>query len=146
MKQYIEFILGIENYVIEMSYVREIIKPVHITELVGVPEFVKGVSKIRDEVITIIDLHQKFNIDSATCEAYEPRIIILEFNSENIGLLVNDVVDILESDNITNVPSLIHHGIIREILNLEDKILPIFDIERLFSSDVTQWLNSEEIS
>ena len=146
LKQYIEFTLGTENYVIEMDYVREIIKPLHITKLVGSPEFVKGVSKVRDNVITIIDLNQKFNIDSATCEVNEPRIIILEYNSENVGLLVDDVVDILESDNLENTSSLIHFGIISEIMKFEDRILPILDIERLFSSDVTQWLNSDTIS
>lgn len=144
MKQYIEFTLGTENYVIEMIYVREIIKPVDIMKLVGAPEFVKGVSKVRDDVITIIDLHKKFNIDLHTCEAHEPRIIILEFNSENVGLLVDDVVNILEGNNIENMTSLIHFGIIREIMKLEDKILPILDIKSLFSSDVTQWLNSTQ--
>ena len=118
MKQYIEFTLGTENYVIEMSYVREIseiIRPSNITKLVGAPEFDKGVSKVvskvRNDVIS---------------EAHEPRIIILEFNSKNVGLLVDDFVNILESDNIKNMPSLIH-----------------LDLERLFSSDVTQGLNSE---
>ncbi|MHB8125529.1 MAG: chemotaxis protein CheW [Desulfitobacteriaceae bacterium] len=148
LKQYIDFTLGTENYAIEMGYVREIIKPIKVMKLLGAPNFVKGVSKVRDDMITIIDLHQKFNVDSAACKTGEPRIVILEFVSENIGLLVDDVVEILESDNLENMPSLIHFGIIREILNLEDKIVPILDIERLFSIDVTQWLNSdlEEIS
>jgi purine-binding chemotaxis protein CheW len=146
LKQYIDFILGTEDYAIEMGYVREIIKPVHITKLIGAPEFVKGISKVREDVITIIDLHQKFNVDSANCEADKPRIIILELNSENIGLLVDDVVNILESDSIENIPSLIHFGTIREIVKTDDNIIPVFDIERLFSSDLSQWLNSEDIS
>jgi purine-binding chemotaxis protein CheW len=143
MKQYIEFALGTENYVIEMSYVREIVKLVHITKLVGAPEFVKGVSKVRDDVVTIIDLHQKFNIDSVASEAREPGIIILDYNSENVGLLVDEVVNILESDHIENMSSLVHLGIVREIIKVEDRILPLLDIERLFSNEVTQWLNSD---
>lgn len=142
MKQFIDFTLGTENYAIEIGYVREIIKPLQVMKLLGAPEYIKGVSKIRDQVITIIDLHQKFNLDSATCETGEPRIVILEFGSENVGLFVDDVVEILESNNIESMPSLIHFGIICEIINLEDKIIPVIDIERLFSSEVTQWLNS----
>lgn len=143
LKQFIDITLGTEDYAIEMGYVREIIKPLEIKKLLGAPEFVRGISKVRNEVITIIDLRQKFNIDLAACQTGEPRIVILEFGSANVGLLVDDVVEILESDKIENMPSLIHFGIIHKIINLEDKIIPIIDIERLFSNDVTQWLNSD---
>ncbi|KUO74673.1 MAG: hypothetical protein APF81_15715 [Desulfosporosinus sp. BRH_c37] len=143
MKQYIEFTLGHESYAIGIGYVREIIKPIKITKLVGAPEFIKGVSKVRNEVITIIDLHQKFNIDSAFCETGESRIIILDFNSENVGLIVDNVVEILESENLESLSSIIHFEIISEIVKLEDRIIPIMNLERLFSNEVTQWLNSE---
>lgn len=146
MKQYIEFTLGTENYAVELGYVREIIKPVHIFKLLGASEFVKGVSKIRDDVITIIDFRKKFNIDLSTCIKGEPRIVIFEFGSENVGLLVDDAVEIFECDNIEKVSGIIHFGIVREIAKLEDKIIPILDVECLFSSEVSQWLNSETIS
>jgi purine-binding chemotaxis protein CheW len=134
MKQFIEFTLGTENYVIEMSYIREIIKLPHITELVGTPGFIKSEAKVCDEVITIIDLRQIFNINFYNHKVYEPIIIILEYDSENIGLLVDDVVSILSSNNIENMPNLIHLGIIREIMNSEEKILPILNIESFFAA------------
>lgn len=58
MKQFIDITLGTENFAIEMGYVREIIKPLEIKKLLGAPEFVRGVSKVRNDVITIIDLRK----------------------------------------------------------------------------------------
>jgi purine-binding chemotaxis protein CheW len=63
-KQYIQFILGQENLAVEMGYVREIIKPLEIRKLLGCPTFVLGVCKVRDEIVTIIDLHKKFCIST----------------------------------------------------------------------------------
>lgn len=146
MKQFIEFTLGVEHYAVEMSYVREIIKPVNVMMLLGAPKFIKGVAKVRGDVITIIDLHRKFNVDTATCENGEPRIVILDSSLdkvEKVGLLVDEVLEILESDNIDSIPSIIHFGIIRNIIKLKDNIIPIIDIDRLFSGEVSNWLNSE---
>ncbi len=146
MKQYIEFLLGNENYAVDMKHVREIVKLVKVTKLMGAPEYVKGISKLRDHVITIIDLRHKFKLDAATLETREPQVVVLEFGSENIGLWVDDVIDILESDNVENIPSVIHCGVVRELVKMENRIIPILDINNLFSSVGAEWLTSEESS
>lgn len=141
-KQYIEFKLGNQNYAVKMKYVREIIKPLEVTLLLGAPEFVKGVSKVRDNVITIIDLRSKFNIDLTHQADGEPRIVILEHEEGTLGLYVDDVVEILESSSVEQIPNMIHHGAIQEIIKLEETLTPILDVNKLFSEDVTHWLNS----
>lgn len=141
-KQYIEFKLGNQNYAVKMKYVREIIKPLEITSLLGSPEFVKGVSKVRDDVITIIDLRDKFNINLTNQADGEPRIVILEHEEGTLGLYVDDVVEILESSSVEQIPNMIHHGVIQEIIRLKETLTPILDVNRLFSEDVTNWLNS----
>jgi purine-binding chemotaxis protein CheW len=141
-KQYIQFKLGEQDYVIEMLYVREIIKPVEITKLLGSPNFVQGVTKLRDKVLTIISLHKKFKIMNLV--KGEPRIIIFEFGNEKIGLIVDEVVEIIETNHIEKIPSFIHHGIIHKLIKLQDNIIPILDVEILFSNEVATWLNLEE--
>ena len=97
MKQFIQFKLGILDYAVEMSNVREIIKPVKVTQLLGAPAYIKGIAKVREGVVTIIDLRKKFNISPS--DEGEPRIMIFEssLETEKIGLWVDDVVEILES-------------------------------------------------
>lgn len=141
-QQYIEFKLGNQNYAVKMKYVREIIKPLDITSLLGSPDFVKGVSRVRDHVITIIDLRNKFKIELSDLTKEEPRIVILEHEKGTLGLYVDDVVEILESSSVEQIPNMVHHGVIQEIIKLEESLTPILDVNKLFTEDVTTWLNS----
>jgi len=145
VKQFIQFKLGLENYAVEMSYVREIIKPVKVRLLLGAPEFVQGIAKVRDGVVTVVDLRKKFDIDPS--DEGEPRIIIFESEkeTEKIGLWVDDVVEIMESGSLEKVPSIIHHGTIKEIIKTEDDIIPVINVNELFSEDVLTWLNSAKV-
>jgi Chemotaxis signal transduction protein len=145
MKQFIQFKLGLQNYAVEMSCVREIIKPVKVRQLLGAPEFVQGIAKVRDGVVTVVDLRRKFSIEPS--EEGEPRIIIFESKkeTEKIGLWVDDVVEILESGFREKVPDIVHRGAIKEIIKAEDDIIPVIDVKGLFSENVLAWLNSDAV-
>lgn len=141
-QNYIQFTLGEQDYALQMSHVREIIKPLEVRKLLGSPNFVLGVVKLRDEIVTIIDLHEKFNLAAAT-ENGEPRIIILEYDNENIGLNVDNVVEIVEDALVDSVPTTVHCGTVREIIKQADRLIPILDINKLFTEDITVWLNDD---
>ena len=142
MKQFIQFKLGLNDYAVEMNCVREIIKPVKVIDLLGAPEFVQGIAKVRDGVVTIIDLRKKFVIEPT--DEGEPRIMIFESakETEKVGLWVDDVIEILESNSLEKIPNIIHQGTIKEIIKTKDNIIPVIDIEQLFSKEVLSWLNS----
>ncbi|HZK83638.1 MAG TPA: chemotaxis protein CheW [Desulfosporosinus sp.] len=145
MKQFIQFKLGLHDYAVEMSSVREIIKPVKVTQLLGAPEYIQGIAKVRDGVVTVVDLRKKFKIPPT--DEGEPRIMIFESDkeTEKIGLWVDDVVEILESNSIEQVPNIIHCGTIKEIIKTADDIIPVLDVKELFSNDVLAWLGSADI-
>ena len=145
IKQFIQFKLGLHNYAVEMSCVREIIKPVKVIQLLGAPEFVQGIAKVRDGVVTVVDLRKKFVIEPS--QEGEPRIIIFESaqETEKIGLWVDDVVEILESGSLEKIPDMIHRGTIKEIIKTDDDIIPVIDIKQLFSDDVLTWLGSANL-
>ncbi|MDP4127929.1 MAG: chemotaxis protein CheW [Bacillota bacterium] len=145
VKQFIQFKLGLHNYAVEMSCVREIIKPVKVRQLLGAPQFVQGIAKVRDGVVTVLDLRKKFEIKPS--EEGEPRIIIFESEkeTEKIGLWVDDVVEIMESSSLEKVPDIIHHGTIKEIIKTEEDIIAVIDVKQLFSDDVLTWLGSSNL-
>ncbi|MBP1760382.1 MAG: chemotaxis signal transduction protein, partial [Firmicutes bacterium] len=136
MKQFIQFKLGLNDYAVEMSCVREIIKPVKVVDLLGAPEFVQGIAKVRDGVVTIVDLRKKFEIEPT--DEGEARIMIFESDkeTERIGLWVDDVVEILESNSLEKIPNIIHQGTIKEIIKTKDNIIPVLDVAQLFSNEV----------
>ena len=145
MKQFIQFKLGLHDYAVEMSSVREIIKPVKVTQLLGAPEYIQGIAKVREGVVTVVDLRKKFEI--APTDEGEPRIMIFESDkeTEKIGLWVDDVVEILESNSIEKVPSIMHRGTIKEIIKTNENIIPVIDVKELFSDSVLEWLNTSNV-
>jgi purine-binding chemotaxis protein CheW len=144
LKQFIQFKLGSDNYAVEMGLVREIIKPVNIKSLLGAPEFIPGIAKVRDGVVTIVDIRKKYAL--TPFDEGEPRIIIFDSNkdTEQVGLWVDDVVEILESNSIEQVPHIIFQGTIKEIIKTNDDIIPVIDVKVLFTGEVLEWLSSAD--
>jgi purine-binding chemotaxis protein CheW len=101
-----EFAIGIED-------VQEIIKYTQITPIPEAPQFVDGVINLRGVVIPIVSLPERLgfekNIDSKS------KILVCIINEERVGLLVDDV---------------------NEIMFIEDKFISKSDKEDALFSDI----------
>ncbi|MFP4521239.1 MAG: chemotaxis protein CheW [Fibrobacterota bacterium] len=96
--KYLTFILGDEEYGLEILKVRTIIGLMDITHIPRAPEYVRGVINLRGKVIPVIDTRIKFSmgqVDSTekTC------IIVVEVERKGemleMGILVDSVQDVL---------------------------------------------------
>jgi len=104
----IVFMLGEEEFGVEVDKVKTIEKILPITRVPKTPVFVKGVINLRGVVIPVIDLRERFGmIQKAYAE--NSRIIIVGVNDIEVGLIVdsaNDVMDI-DSDAISDPPEIV---------------------------------------
>ena len=93
--KFLTFILGNEEYGIEIRNVTEIIGIQSITDLPDTPSFVKGVINLRGKVIPLIDVRLRFNFDE---KEYDDRTCIIVVNIENmsVGLIVDTVSEVME--------------------------------------------------
>ncbi|ANB56461.1 cheW-like domain protein [Anoxybacillus sp. B7M1] len=92
----IVFQLKDEEYAIPVQQVRSIEKVQHITRVPRTPKFVKGVINLRGVVTPIIDLRERFGIESQSFNE-QTRVIIVALGEIEVGLIVdaaNDVLDI----------------------------------------------------
>ncbi|MBU0517727.1 chemotaxis protein CheW [bacterium] len=89
------FSLGKEEYGIEIRNVTEIIGIQTITDLPGVPHYVKGVINLRGKVIPIIDARLRFGFEE---REYDERTCIIVVNISNmaVGLIVDSVSEVLD--------------------------------------------------
>ena len=99
--KYITFLLGKEEYAIEIRFVMEIIGLQKITQIPDMPEFIKGVINLRGKVYPIIDMRKRFRLaeipyNDRTC------IIIISIEETTVGLIVDEVSEVLDipSDQI----------------------------------------------
>ena len=92
----VAFILGEEEYGMEIAKVQEIIRvPEKTTKLPNTAEYFLGVTNLRDDVIPVIDLKHKFmNIRTEYTE--ETRVVVIEVSAKKIGLIVDEVVEVMK--------------------------------------------------
>ena len=122
---------------LDISDVQEINKHIDITKAFGSPDYVRGIINLRGEIVTVIDLRQKFGIPVEEINE-NMRIVIVESQGENIGLLVDRIDDIVTADpNLIEPPPSNVSGVTGEfftgILKTEDSLITILDIHNLLS-------------
>lgn len=105
--QYIVVTIGVEQYGINIQYVDNIVRMQKITRVPMVQKFFKGVMNVRGEIIPVMSIRKRFNMED---DVYtdKTRIIILKpEQQEAIGILVDSVKEVvsLEEGNIEKVRS-----------------------------------------
>jgi purine-binding chemotaxis protein CheW len=95
---YLTFRLGKEDYGIEIRYVTEIVGMQKITEVPDMPIFVKGVVNLRGQVIPVLDMRLRFNMEPRN---YDERtcIIVVNIGGSQVGLVVDTVNEVRNIDN-----------------------------------------------
>ena len=102
---YLTFRLGNEDYGIEIRYVTEIVGMQKITEVPDMPLFVKGVVNLRGQVIPVLDMRLRFNMEP---REYDERtcIVVVSINTAQVGLVVDTVNEVrnINDDQISPPP------------------------------------------
>lgn len=90
-RDFLAFLVGEEEYAVDILRIREIIKVRPITEVPHVPPFVIGVIAVRGVVVPLLDLHRRLRLPSSGL-ARSARFLIVETAEEEMfGLLVDEV-------------------------------------------------------
>ncbi|CRF31731.1 chemotaxis protein CheW [Brachyspira intermedia] len=135
----VTFRLGSGEYAIDIMQAKEIIKMEKITLIPNAPDFVEGVINLRGNIIPIIDLKKRFNLEETEGDK-NTGIIIVKIEDVDMGIIIDSiskVVSISNSDIQPPPPMLsgIGQKYIKGVGKLEDKLLVVLDLEKLFTTD-----------
>ncbi|KPA17742.1 chemotaxis protein CheW [Candidatus Magnetomorum sp. HK-1] len=151
-KQLVTFFLGDEEYGFEITQVQEINRLGDVTRLPKAPNFVAGVTNLRGQVVPLINLRQRFNL-----EAKEPddrtRIIIVELAGHRTGIIVDQVNEVLRlmAKDIEPTPSIVSAGNLDDSsdfmsgvckVNNGERMILLMDTVKLLSTHETEALES----
>jgi len=135
MNQFVVFKLGIEEYAVPILKVNEIIrlKGINITEVPNTHKYILGIINLRGEVVPIMDLRVRFNMEKKELDDNH-RIIIVNMQDKKVGLLVDSVSEVVQIDGseITLPPdeiSDIDDKYITGVAKYQDRIFIILDID-----------------
>ncbi len=135
--KYLTFVLGNEQYGIEILKVREIIGIMSITPIPRTPDFIKSVINLRGKVIPVIDLRLKFDMEEIE-HTTETCIIVVDVKGILVGTLVDTVSEVLDikKDEIEPAPSFgssIDTDYILGMAKSKDSVKILLDINRVLS-------------
>ncbi len=98
-KEFILFKLN-EIFAIQIEEFQEIMKySDSITDLPGSEDFIEGLLNLRSEPILIINLRKYYNLEDYS-NKNDIRILILNVNDQKIGIMVDEVLEILKTDKV----------------------------------------------
>jgi purine-binding chemotaxis protein CheW len=144
--EYLTFVLGTEEYGLEILKVQEIRGYDAVTQIANTPDFIKGVVNLRGKIVPIVDLRIKFHLGKVEYDEFTV-VIILNLNGRVVGIVVDGVSDVmaLKDDQIRDVPSLVTSIDTKYIVGLatvEQQMLILVDIEQLMSSQEMALIDS----
>jgi len=136
--QVIVFRLGEERYGVDISQVREIIRPSQITRIPNAPDFVEGVINLRGQITTIVNLRKRFGMPPKPIDN-DTRIIVVEYNNAVIGMMVDTVNEVkyLAQKDIEALPSIItsreEAKFLKGVGKLPDGLLILIDLNKVLN-------------
>ncbi len=142
--QLVSFLIGNEEYGVDILYVQEINRMIQITKVPNAPDFVDGVINLRGRVIPVIDLRSRLNLPKKEHDK-NTRIIVVEVNSKTVGFIVDAVNEVLRiPKNITEAPpelvSNVNSEYIKAVGKLEDRLLILLDLQKVLTVELKEQL------
>lgn len=139
IKQYIVVKINKELYGIDIQMVQNIIRMDRITRVPQSPEFIKGVINLRGDIIPVMSMRTKFNLE-ADEYTNNTRIIIAKTNDHTMGIIVDSVKEVIQLkpeavEDIDGLSSDISTIFIQGVGKTEDDIITLLNVEGLITTN-----------
>lgn len=133
--RYLSFLIDKQSYALELKDIVEIIGIQNITEIPNIKSYIEGVINLRGSIVPIINIRKRFkkelkDFDEKTC------IIIINTEQAEIGLIVDEVSEVLNIDEELLSPKPVTHKgsesrFIRNIARVNQEVKIVLSAEAL---------------
>ncbi|MDF3820475.1 chemotaxis protein CheW [Leptospira sp. 96542] len=144
--RYLIFSLADRSYGIEIKFITEIVGMQTITEIPDMPSFIKGVINLRGKVIALVDVRERFKMDSI---GYNDKtcVIILSVNQQLIGLIVDTVKEVIKisGQNMEEAPRFGEHEgnqFVKSIAKVNEDVKVLLNIQKLLKDEDKQAIDA----
>ncbi len=144
--QLVTFQVGSEEYGLDINSITEVIRPLKITPLPRMPQFIEGVVNLRGVIIPIVDLRKRFALKKVLDDPRKMRMLITKGaipasgreGKELLGLVVDSVQEVLHvpKQHIAPAPEAAtgrQSDFITGMGKVGERLIILFDISRVLS-------------
>ena len=139
-RQLVVFRLSEDLYGVDIKAVREIIRMQEITPVPNAPGFIIGVTNLRGKICPVMDMRRRFELPAAR-KTGDSRIVVLEIDGEDVGMLVDAVAEVLRLRQRSIEPPPLSdafrdgNDVVEGIANLNGRLIVVFNVHRILSAD-----------
>ena len=160
LMQLVGFMIGAEQFGVDILNVQEIIRTPRITTVPNSPDFVEGVINLRGDIIPVVDLRKRLNIFTDK-SAKRIWVVILDVDGKVVGFIVDRVTEVLKvnEDKVEPPPDIVIAGLESQyiegvcelsdnnllvILNF-DRVLLVEEMKELATIDADEYVLDDEL-
>ncbi len=138
-EQMVAFKLEREEFAVSIHQVREVLKMTPVTPLPQSAQFIEGVINLRGEIIPVVDLRKRFEMPAGERNE-QTRIIIVEIEDSDVGIIVDSVTEVLRLPSKAMKPpprSVVgtRTDLIKGVGKIDDRLLIILNLEEILTTE-----------
>jgi purine-binding chemotaxis protein CheW len=144
--QYLSFVLGKEEYGVDILRVQEIRSWEPVSRVPNVPLYEKGVVNLRGAIVPIIDLRERFALSKVE---YTPLtvVVVLQTGSGShtriMGVVVDSVSDVISVDKseIQGAPDFgtkVSNEFINGLVSVNERMVMLLDVDKLLTLEIME--------
>ena len=144
-REVLVFVLGKEEYGVDILKVQEIRGYEKVTPIPSAPAYLKGVVNLRGIIVPVIDLRVKFGMANPAYDSFTV-VVILRIGGRVIGVVVDGVSDVVQlgASDVKPAPQLgglVDASFLAGLATQNDRMVLLLDIEKFLSSGELNLLN-----
>ena len=149
-RQFVGFQIGGELYGIDIHSIQEIDRMHAVTKLPKSLPFIEGVINLRRRIIPVIDMARRFGLPAIE-EGRRTRIIIVRLSGQAVGLIVENVSDVipLDDESIEPAPAMafaVDHKYVEGVGRVDEGLIILLNMDLLLSGEEMSLLQQHPLS
>lgn len=137
MDQLVTLKVGPEEYGLDIECTKDIVPVSSITRIVDAPPEILGIINLRGNTLPVVDLRKRLNLE-ATPYTKKSRIIVVEYEQRDIGLLVDEVKQVVKVDRFDETAEVQKEAngsqLVKAIQQVDDRTVLILDGDEIVST------------
>ncbi|NPA55335.1 MAG: hypothetical protein GXO40_03140 [Epsilonproteobacteria bacterium] len=137
--------LGDEYYGIDSDNISQVLRVPAITPIPLTADSLNGVVVLNGKIIPVIDMKQVLDIGKVQINSQESRIITIHVNSEEIAILVDEVIDAVNVDDKNYEENTADDNFIIGFYKHEENLIQIVEPKEIIADDIVETFAPAEI-
>jgi purine-binding chemotaxis protein CheW len=139
--QLLTFMLGSEEYALNIMDIKEIIRPRECTEVPRAPTYILGIISLRGTIIPIFDVNKRLGLPQGE-RGSQNRIVVVRSREHLFGLHVDSVVQVMDIplSRIEPPPEIlggVEGDFLRGVGKIDERLIILLNLARILAMEET---------